>query len=383
MSGELAALAGDGNTAVSGEALPALPGSQDLSAPRTTPPQAAAQTALRAAPRVNLTRRQKAAIIVRLLLAEKVDLKLDSLPDEMQELLAVEMTRLRFVDRETLRAVVDEFVAEIEDIGLAFPSRIEAALDLLEGSISSATAARIRRQRGVRASGDPWAFISGIDVDRLLPVLEQESTEIGAVILSKLKVSTAAELLGKLPGTRARKITYAMSLTGAVSPDTVDTIGRSLAEQLDSQPARAFDDGPIERVGAILNFSPANTRDEVLEGLEQDDAGFANAVRKAIFTFANIPKRIDPRDVPKIIRRVDQAQLVTALAAATGPLEEAAEFILGAMSKRMAAQLREEIEALGQVKSADGEAAMTAIVSEIRELEAAGEILLLAEEDEE
>ncbi len=378
MSGELATLGGGGDTALSGEALPALPGATSVAAPQT-----AAEPIPRAAPRASLTRRQKAAIIVRLLLAEKVDLKLDSLPDEMQELLAVEMTRLRFVDRETLRAVVDEFVAEIEDIGLAFPTRIEAALDLLDGSISSATAARIRRQRGVRAAGDPWAFISGIDVERLLPVLEQESTEIAAVILSKLKVSTAAELLGKLPGKRAREITYAMSLTGAVSPDTVDKIGRSLAEQLDNQPARAFDDGPIERVGAILNFSPATTRDEVLEGLEQDDAGFASAVRKAIFTFANIPKRIDPRDVPKIIRRVDQAQLVTALAAATGPLEDAAEFILGAMSKRMAAQLREEIEALGHVKAADGEAAMTAVVSEIRELEAAGEILLLAEEEEE
>ncbi len=202
------------------------------------------------------------------------------------------------------------------------------------------------------------------------------------MLLSKLKVSKAAELLGKLPGKRARQITYAMSLTGAISPEVVEKIGRSLAEQLDAQPATAFEEGPVERVGAILNFSPAATREEVLEGLEQDDSTFASEVRKAIFTFANIPKRIDPRDVPKITRGLDQAQLITALAAATGPLEEAAEFILSAMSKRMAEQLREEMENLGSVKPADGEAAMNAVVSAIRELEAAGEILLIAEDEE-
>ncbi len=362
MSGALATLGDLGN----GDDLPAL---ADPGAGTPAP-----------APRP-LTRRQKAAIIVRLLLAEKVELNLATLPEELQELLTIEMAQMRFVDRATLRAVVDEFVAEIEDIGLAFPSGLEGALGLLDGSISAATAARIRRQGGVKITGDPWETISGLDPARLLPVLEQESTEVAAVLLSKLKVSKAAELLGMLPGPRAREITYAMSLTGSVSPEVVERIGRALAEQLDAQPATAFSEGPVERVGAILNFSPAATRDEVLQGLEEDDAVFAGEVRKAIFTFANIPQRIDPRDVPKITRGLDQAQLITALAAATGDLQESVDFILGAMSKRMAEQIREEMENLGTVKPAEGEAAMNAVISAIRELEAAGEILLIAEDE--
>ncbi len=332
-----------------------------------------------------LTKRQKAAIIVRLLLAEEVELDLASLPEHLQELLTMEMAGLRLVDRATVRAVVEEFVAEIENVGLAFPPGLEGALSLLDGSISATTAARIRRQGGVKTTGDPWEVLTGLDPDRLLPVLEEESTEIAAVLLSKLKVSVAAELLGRLPGPRARQIAYAMSLTGSVSPEVVERIGRALAEQLDAQPASAFADGPVERVGAILNYSPAVTREEVLEGLEQEDAHFANEVRKAIFTFANIPKRLDPRDVPKITRELEPADLITALAAglgAGGELAEGAEFILGAMSKRMAEQMREEIDALGKVKPAEGEAAMSRVVNAIRELEAAGEILLIAEDED-
>ncbi|MHA6266433.1 flagellar motor switch protein FliG [Aliiroseovarius sp. CAU 1755] len=329
-----------------------------------------------------LSRKQKAAIIVRLLLAEGAALSLQDLPDALQTELIRQMSSMRYIDRATLKSVIDEFVVEIENIGLAFPGGIEGALSILDGAISPATAARMRKMAGVRLTSDPWATIAGLDPDLLLGVLEQESTEIAAVLLSKLKVSVAAELLGKLPGPRARKVAYAVSLTGAIDPEVVEKIGRALAEQLDAQPAKAFEAGPVERVGAILNFSPAATRDEVLDGLDADDSTFATAVRKAIFTFANIPARIDPRDVPKITKDIDQSVLITALAAATGKLESVADFILGSMSKRMSEQIREEMDNLGTVKAAEGEAAMAAIVAQIRELEAAGEVLLIAEDED-
>lgn len=344
---------------------------------------ALAELGMPAIPQRQLTKRQKAAVIVRLLLAEGVELKLSDLPESLQTELAHQMSTMRFIDRMTLKSVVDEFVDEIESVGLSFPGGLEGALNVLDGTISAATVARIRKAKGFNFTGDPWETISGLDPSRLLPVLEEESVEVGAVLLSKLKVSAAAELLGRLPGPRARKLAYAISLTGAVEPAVVDRIGRAIAEQLDAQPTKAFADGPVERVGAILNFSPAATRDDVLEGLDAEDQAFAEEVRKAIFTFANIPDRIDARDVPKITRDVDPAVLITALAGAMGgPMEASAEFILGAMSKRMADQLREEIGNLGKVKPKEAEDAMGTVVSTIRELEAAGEVLLLAGDDD-
>ncbi len=332
----------------------------------------------------SITRQQKAAIIVRLLLSEGGELSLTDLPEEMQQDLTLQMGAMRSVTREVVAEVVDEFIAELDSIGLSFIGGLEGALTTLDGSIDPQMIERMRREGGVKHTGDPWVRVMGLDVDRLLPVLEEESVEVAAVMLSKLNVSKAAELLGMLPGERARRITYAVSQTSAVTPDAVHRIGRSLASQLDSVPLKAFEDGPIERVGAILNFSPAKTRDDMLEGLEQQDETFAKEVRKAIFTFANIPTRIDPRDVPKITRGLDQAVLVTALAAASASgMEEPTEFILSNISKRMAEGIREEIKELGKVKAADGETAMGAVVAEIRELEAAGEVFFVAADEEE
>ncbi len=319
---------------------------------------------------------------MRLLLAEGVKLKLTDLPDPIQSELAQQMASMRFIDRVTLKAVVDEFVSEIEDVGLSFPHGLEGALTVLDGTISAATAARIRKAKGFSFTGDPWLTIAALDPERLLPVLEEESIEVAAVLLSKLKVSTAAELISRLPGPRARRVAYAVSLTGEIAPEVVERIGQSLAEQLEAQPAKAFAEGPVERVGAILNFAAGATRDDVLEGLDAEDAAFAEEVRKAIFTFANIPDRIDPRDIPKVTREVDQATLVTALAGSEKTAPEVVDFILEAISKRMAEQIREEMKGLGAVKPKDAEAAMNTVINAIRELEASGEILLKAGGDD-
>ena len=349
---------------------------------RIEPAKRAVAPAAAARPRVP-SPREKAAIIVRFLLAEGAEIPLARLPEHMQAALTEQMGQMRLIDRATLAGVVEEFLNELEQVGLAFPGGIEDALQVMGGHISPTAASRLRRLAGASAKADPWDRLTQLPTDRLLPVLEEESAEVAAVMLSKLPIARSAELLGMLPGDRARRVAYAVSMTGNVDPETVRRIGLSLAAQLDAQPPKAFETGPVERVGAILNVSPAVTREEVLKGLEEQDRGFAEQVRKAIFTFAHIPQRVTPRDVPKIIRVVDQAVLVSALAGAVAEAEAAAaDFILANVSQRMAQALREEITVRGKVREKEAEEAMAAIVTSIRQLEGAGELALIREEDE-
>lgn len=333
---------------------------------------------------IPLSRRQKAAIIVRLMLAEGSPIPLSALPESMQAELAQQIGEMRLVDRTTLSAVVSEFLGELEQVGLTFPGGIEGALSLMDGHISVTAASRLRRIANSRANTDPWDRISTLPPERLRPILVAESTEVAAIVLSKLPVSKAAELLGKLDGEKARRVAFAMSRTADVLPETVRRIGLSLIGQIDDVPPRAFDTGPVERVGAILNISPETTRETVLSGLDETDSGFAEQVRKAIFTFVHLPQRVVPRDIPKLTRGVDQATLITALTGAQNQPDRAAaaEFILANISQRMAQGLREEMEARGAVKEKEAEAAMNAIVEVARNLDSAGEIELIREEED-
>jgi flagellar motor switch protein FliG len=334
-----------------------------------------------------LTRRQKAAIIVRFLLQEGADMPLKDLPEEMQSELTQLMGSMRYIDRATLEQVVGEFADELESMGLTFPRGLAGALSALDGKISPQTAARLRKEAGVRRSGDPWSFIRELEVDKLRAVIERESTEVSAVLLAKLPVGKAAELLGKIPGDRARRITYAMSLTEGVTPEAVDRIGLSLAAQFEMEPLRAFEEGPDARLGSILNITDAGKRDEVLTGLDEDDAAFSQKVRKAIFTFQHIPTRIYGLDVPKIVRDADADDLKTALAYALNSgdpeLKETVEFLLGNISKRMAANMEEEAIGAGKVKKKEGELAMNSVVTTIRELQQNGELNFVETDEEE
>lgn len=351
---------------------------------KASPPLARLTPAPHGGAAAHLTRTQKAAIIVRFLINEGTEIALTDLPEPLQARLTTQMGSMRYVDRGTLADVVAEFAQELEGMGLTFPRGVAGALTALDGRISPQTAARLRKEAGVRQQGDPWEQVKKADLAALIPIVERESTEVAAVLLSKLDVARAADLLGKLPGELARRITYAVSQTGAVSPEAVDRIGLALAAELHDIPETAFAQGAVERVGAILNFSPAATRDDVLTGLDETDREFAALVRRAIFTFVHIPERVKPTDIPRITREVDQAVLVTALAgAASGDLASVAEFILSNMGKRMAEAMREEIQERGRVRLRDAEEAMTAVVNAVRALEAAGEVAYATPKEDE
>jgi flagellar motor switch protein FliG len=329
-----------------------------------------------------LSGRAKAAIVVRLLLNGGTDLPLEELPEALQEKLTQQMGRMGVIDRATLAAVIGEFAQALDGIGLTFPGGIAGALSALDGRLSPATAARLRKEAGMRAGGDPWARLRVLPAAELAAMALSESTEVAAVMLSKLDTDKAAELLGHLPGPDARRIAFAVSQTETVSPQTVETIGVALAGHLDRRPERAFVAGPGQRMGDILNQSTAATRDDLLTALDETDADFASSVRRALFTFGHIPGRVATRDVARIVRAADPADLVTALAAATtGEAAATAEFLLSNMSSRLADNLREEIRDRGPVRARDGDAAMTAIIGTIRQLEQQGEITLIQIED--
>ncbi|SEM44892.1 flagellar motor switch protein FliG [Loktanella fryxellensis] len=320
-------------------------------------------------------------MIVQLLINDGTKLPLSAMPDHVQEDLARELGAIRLVDRDTVTAVATEFADLLDAVGLSAPGNVDAALESLAGQISPHLADKLRDQMYNRQGTDPWVRILNMATDDIMRVLSDESIQIGAVLLSKLPVARAAEVLGKLPGPRARRITFAVRQTADIGPDAVRRIGQALVADYCRTRVTAFDKAPVARVGAILNSSPAPTRDDMLAGLDESDAVFANDVRKSIFTFENIPTRVKPIDIPTCLRDIDQNDLAVALAhafATGGARDAAANFILDCISLRMATALKEAAAEKGRVKAADGEVALNAVSAAVRTLADAGSITLLS-----
>lgn len=333
-------------------------------------------------PIANVSQSSKAAMVVQLLLRDGSDLPLSQLHENSQERLTKELGALNIIDRATLNSVAQEFARELSDIALTPPGSVEAALKSLDGRISASTVARLREEAAGRSGNDPWILVLALSPEDMVPIAKAESPEIAAILLSKLPTSKAATLLGLLPGDDARRIAYAMSKTTGIRADAIGRIGLGLAQNYCGTALPAFSDTAESRIGAILNSSAAATRDQVLEGLLSQDPTFGEGVRRAIFTFADIPSRLAIPDVPKVLRDIDPADLTGALASATtmgGALAVAANHLLDNMSTRMAENLREEMSEAGKIKQSDGEAAQSAVITAIRAAADAGTIALVVE----
>ena len=333
-----------------------------------------------------LTRKRKAAMIVQLLIGDGGKLELSQLPEEMQMLLARELGAIRLIDRDTVHQVFTEFTRDLVAVGLSSPGGADGAIDALSDHMSPNLANRLRAELANAKGSAPWAVMLALPDEGIVKLMNSQSVEVGAITLSKMSVARAAAVLEKLPGALARKITYAISQTEKVAPDTVLRIGAALVHDHCGSDPVAFEKAPDARVGAILNSSPAETRDNVLEGLGDDDPVFADSVRKSIFTFKDIPTRLTPTDIPACIRGVAPEVLATAVAGALGgdpELDAAAEFILANISQRMATQIREEAAEQGKIKPKVAEEAMRELSSAVRALVDDGTITMIVEDEDE
>ncbi len=332
---------------------------------------------------IGLSQRQKAAVIVRLLLDDDQAEGLDRLNAEAQTLLAEEMAGMEVIDRPTRDAVIAEFCDRLEQVGLTFPGDLDGTLAIFGERISAGSSDRARRNAAMSGRGDPWAQIAALPAEQLCRIAAGESVELIALMLSKLPVAPASEVFASLSRDRAHSVAQAMALTGEVTPDALRRVGLVLLRAVEDLPRPAIPTPAADRMGAILNFATSDLRDDVLVELDQRDADFAEGVRKAIFIFAHIPARIEPRDIARLVREVDQAALVRALAAPAPEDAAAAEFILSNLSQRMADNLREERDGAPKLRAKEIEDAKSEVVAAVRRLEERSEITLKLPEDAE
>ena len=346
-------------------------------------PQSALKTAQQSAVS-SLTQRQKAAIIVKLLIGGGVSLETLELDADAIWKITNSMAGLGVVGKDVVDGVTAEFILEMERMGLVFERDINGSLKAMEDNIDAETLSKIKDRQTGSAEESAWRVIANIDADVLALRLAGENPRVGAVILSKLSAAKSAEIVGQIDQTAAREILAAITKTTAVKPSIVNRIGIALANSLqDKGGDGAFEESAAERIGAILNVSQSDFRDDILGNFQEEDPEAAGQIRKLMFTFADIPERIIGRDISKVLRGVDDETLVMALSGAAQTAPEVKQFIMSNISSRLAEQIEESIGERGAVKPKDADIAMTQVVIAIKELEKSGEIALIIPEEEE
>lgn len=224
--------------------------------------------------------------------------------------------------------------------------------------------------------GPAGAVVARLDADTLVAILEEETAQTAAVVLSRVGASRAAEVVGRFTPDRRVAIIQRLARLEAVPDEVILAIEAQLASEISQESGGrpASVDG-LEVAAALVKKLAKEDTQALLAGLAETDAGTADKIKKALFTFEDL-RGIDNRGMQALLKSVATDQLVVALKTSSAELREK---ILGSLSSRAAAMLREELELLGAVRIKDVENAQGAIVDSALELEADGTIQITRE----
>ncbi len=329
-------------------------------------------------PDKSLSSQQKAAVILSLLGKETAKPVFDHFEETELRLFGQTLATLGEVDKDTIAATIEEFFSEVSQHESSVTGNVALALDMLNGHIGDAGLSRLRMELDSGNTVNIWRKIAEVAPETLGSWLACEHPQVAAVALAKLDADLASSVLDSYSDEGAQAVVSALTRIRNPGPETVDAIGKALAEKLMvDEPSGAGAQDPTEKISILLNYIASDSRDKLLEFLDNLDPEMAAGVRRKMFTFPDIASRIDKKDIAKITRAVDQGALLKALAGAAQNAPQVREMILTNISSRLAEQLREAIADLGIVNAQEADLAQTEIVKAIRKLESAGELSLL------
>jgi flagellar motor switch protein FliG len=160
------------------------------------------------------------------------------------------------------------------------------------------------------------------------------------------------------------------------SPEMVQKISIVLHQKLQAlgeQRRRAY--GGAQAVAEMLNRLDPALGTSILENIESEDAKQAAEIRNLMFTFEDLVT-VPETGIRVLLGQLDKKTLAMAL---KGTPDEIKNHVFKTMSSRAVEMLKEDMEALGPVRSREVLAAQQEVVALARRLEADGKISLKSE----
>ena len=327
-----------------------------------------------------LNGRQKVAVLCMAIGTEHAAKVTGGLTPDEAELITFEIAQMDRVPQEVMEAVLAEWLEATLGIASLTTGGLEYAKEVLEKAYGRNRADQILRRITAQLADTAGLYrLRKADPQQLANTLRGEHPQTVALVLAHLDPPHTAAIIRELPVAFCGEVIYRMARMEKVSPEMLQLIERALSSEADLNFSQGMSaaGGPAA-VASVLNLVSGTLEKELLEGVSERDAGLCEQIKNLMFVFEDLVT-LDDKSLQRLLREVEAKQLALALKAASDELKAK---IMGAMSQRAVAALKEEMEFMGPVKMRDVEAAQAGIVTQVRKLEETGEIVLSAGSDD-
>ncbi|ASB89617.1 flagellar motor switch protein FliG [Bacillus sonorensis] len=320
-----------------------------------------------------LTGKQKAAILMISLGLDVSASVYKHLTDEEIERLTLEISNVRSVSPQKKDEIIQEFHETAIAQEYISQGGIHYAKQVLDKALGEEKASSIINRLTSSLQVRPFDFARKADPEQILNFIQHEHPQTIALILSYLDPVQSGQILSELNQDVQAEVARRIAVMDRTSPEIINEVEQILEQKLSSTFTQDYTQtGGIEAVVEVLNGVDRGTEKTILDALEIQDPELADEIKKRMFVFEDIVT-LDNRAIQRVIRDVENDDLLLSLKVAS---EEVKDIVFSNMSQRMAETFKEEMEFMGPVRLRDVEEAQSRIVSVIRRLEEAGEIVI-------
>ncbi|MGL4506231.1 MAG: lateral flagellar motor switch protein FliGL [Aeromonas sobria] len=319
---------------------------------------------------IDIDNLEKAAILLLSMgteAAAKVMQKLSR--DEVQRLIS-KMAALSGVSSMEAKWTLQQFFNQYrEQSGIASASR-----EYLEQTLDLALGQRLSRSLLDSLYGDVMSQdiqrLQWVPADVLARFFRNEHPQMQAVLLAFLPPQTASAVLDALPGSVHDDLLVRVASLSSVSEHVLGelrlTLDRCLAYVADQSGAKV---NGVRQVADILNRYQGD-KEQMLSLLREHDGDMALEIEKNMFDFMALRRQSDDT-LQRLVQELPSELLALALKNTETTFRKV---ILGAMPKRMAQALDDQIQNQGSVSLRKVEQAREEVMQLVRELVEQGEI---------
>ena len=317
---------------------------------------------------------RRAAILLITLGSDLAAEVLKHCPESVVERLTVEMFNARTISPEEQEAVLQQAQLIVGRRSSEREGGLAYVREILSRAMGRERAEVFLARLLESNKNQAFAFLNDADPESIAGLLRNEHPQAIALVLSHLRPAQAARILSKLDLETQTEVAARIATIDRITPEVIREAEQSLQKKLASALTREGthqQEGGVSFLVQILNQERSMEK-KVLESLTERDPQLAERIKNQLFVFEDIVK-LDDRTVQRILREVDQKDLLLAI---RGAKPEVREHILRNMSKRAAQMLQEELAIMRPVRLSSIEAAQHRIVGVIRQLEEAEEIVI-------
>ena len=316
---------------------------------------------------------QKSAILMMLLGEEEASEIIRNLsPKEVQHLGSA-MYSVQGLDQDTVNKVLDEFLEIIKQqtsLGLGSDSYIR---NVLTKALGTDKAQSVLGRITPTSSNRPIEILDWMDARAIAEMVLDEHPQIISLIISYLDPSVGADVMNMLPVDLQADVIRRVATLETVQPDALRELEMVMQRKFAANTSlRASQVGGVKAAAALMNFTQQDTEQRIMKVLGKDDKDLMQAIQENMFLFENLIES-DDRSLQTLLRSVETEDIVVAMKGADEALRDK---LFACMSSRAAANIMDEMEALGPVRLTEVQDAQKAIINVARRLSDEGAIVL-------